>query len=517
MNCQTCESQLLDLLYGELDEAAAAEARSHLDGCASCRGAFDKLGAVRRVVSQLPQEEPPSSIDETVMRAARARARDVAASQPRAAEIDREGEGGLWRSIVRFLGSFAMGPQVAMAAVFLLVVGIGLWSLPQLQREDTPPEGGTVVEPETQGEVAPSASLQPAEPIRVQLDPHVGRIRPAEQAGTTPRDRQVVARTEVPRANQEEDGEGDVESGGRVVDDPLAELQADTAGGPAGIERNVAPGEELAVAPSPPATRRDAPSATGRQPSRDPAPAFGGTRAGGASDDRRDEGGEGGADGAGGQAMAMAEVEAQHRAAPQQETRQQAQQQPAPMQPAPQPAPSSPTTRATAMGGGSAAGTAPSPAPPAPPTDSSATARALYDRAMTRYRSRDWEGAIQDFSTTTRRSDGRDLVPSALHHIARSRRNAGQLRGAISQYESLLSRHPAYASAGEAMIELAECHRRLGNLSNARRWLAEAASRYPSVATDARRRIAVIDAEMRAADRHEAEAAESMPASTSDK
>src|SRR5688572_3341680 len=123
MNCETCESQLLDLLYGELDEPAAKEARAHLESCTACAGAFAKLGFARKAAAQLAQVEAPSSIDDVVMRSARARARDFATSHPRAAAAaEAEGEGGLWRSIVRFLGGFAMGPQVAMATVFVLVV-----------------------------------------------------------------------------------------------------------------------------------------------------------------------------------------------------------------------------------------------------------------------------------------------------------------------------------------------------------------------------------------------------------
>ena len=62
MNCENCETQLLDLLYGELDATTIGRVREHLDGCASCRAASEKLVSARRIVRQLPLESPPARV-----------------------------------------------------------------------------------------------------------------------------------------------------------------------------------------------------------------------------------------------------------------------------------------------------------------------------------------------------------------------------------------------------------------------------------------------------------------------
>jgi TolA-binding protein len=569
MNCETFESQLLDLVYGELDEPAAKDARSHLDGCASCKTAFEKLSFARKAAAQLAPMDAPSGIDDVVMRSARARARDFAAAHPRAAAAaEAESEGGLWRSVVRFLGGFAMGPQVAMATVFVLVVAIGLWSLPNLRNEETPDEGGTVVEADTGGEVVRSPDLLPADPIQLHLDPRAGRVRgegeePPVQRAVRPSDDTVATgdRPATVRDREEENGVA-VETAGRVVAegfddrarDGLAANDRDQVAEPPpspvtpDVERSIESGERLALdEPRGRDLQRE-----GRRAPPTEAPAFGAGLREEAQQADEDEG--------------MA-----YRSAPN-VYRQQGQQQapsadsrgpvvatapaqaprptPAPAAPPPQPRadPSAqttgsmperaPSTAVYAGGGGSAGlgagnttraagGEAGAGNTVTAPGGTSATARGLYDRGMARYRSRDWEGAIEDFSSATRRPEGRDLVPNALHHIARSHRQAGRARAATTQYESLLARHPSYVGAGAAMIELSETYRTMGNLGAARIWLARAAERYPSVAVDARRRLAVIDAQIRAgeavrATNREAAAAEveaeaaTAPAATSD-
>ena len=62
MNCESCESLLLDLVYGEVDTATSARAREHLVGCASCRAASEKLESARRIVRQLPMATPSAHV-----------------------------------------------------------------------------------------------------------------------------------------------------------------------------------------------------------------------------------------------------------------------------------------------------------------------------------------------------------------------------------------------------------------------------------------------------------------------
>ncbi|MBN8613118.1 MAG: hypothetical protein J0L92_21180, partial [Deltaproteobacteria bacterium] len=139
MDCEHCEKSLLELSYGELDESAAATARGHLEGCASCRAAFQKIEIGRAFARKLELEPAPSMAkvlaaareQAAASRAAREQPPEIATSPRTAPRDEATDEGGLagW---LRRLGAFVMGPQLGVATVLMLVVGIGLWYLPQL-------------------------------------------------------------------------------------------------------------------------------------------------------------------------------------------------------------------------------------------------------------------------------------------------------------------------------------------------------------------------------------------------
>jgi len=75
MNCAESQDLLLDLAYGELPPARAAEVEEHVLGCASCRAEKAQLDEARRAAAPLRDpEEPPAGFDEPILRAARAEA-----------------------------------------------------------------------------------------------------------------------------------------------------------------------------------------------------------------------------------------------------------------------------------------------------------------------------------------------------------------------------------------------------------------------------------------------------------
>jgi hypothetical protein len=75
MNCAESQDLLLDLAYGELPPARAAEVEEHVLGCASCRAEKEQLDDARASTAPLRDlEEPPAGFDEPILRAARAEA-----------------------------------------------------------------------------------------------------------------------------------------------------------------------------------------------------------------------------------------------------------------------------------------------------------------------------------------------------------------------------------------------------------------------------------------------------------
>ncbi len=151
MDCDACNDLLLDLAYDELDEVRAASVRRHLESCSSCKAALAQLRATRRTLAQLPTVDPPPVSDalRAALEAATAGARSPEPALPIAPEEpvstgpdDAEHLAPILRldaaprrslavqEMVRRAGALAMRRQVAMAAVFLLMLGFGVRYLP---------------------------------------------------------------------------------------------------------------------------------------------------------------------------------------------------------------------------------------------------------------------------------------------------------------------------------------------------------------------------------------------------
>lgn len=112
MDCQKFDLVVMDALYEELDELTYAALRRHVESCSRCGEIWSGLRATRDAVS-LPIEEPSEDLEARILAA-------VSAAQERTP----------WhRKALRALawaGSHAMRPQLAMAALFVLVIGSSL-------------------------------------------------------------------------------------------------------------------------------------------------------------------------------------------------------------------------------------------------------------------------------------------------------------------------------------------------------------------------------------------------------
>jgi hypothetical protein len=79
VTCAECQDLLLDLAYGELSPARAAEVEAHVQGCASCQRERAQIAGARTLVAPLLKiEEPSPAMDEPILRAARAEAARLA-------------------------------------------------------------------------------------------------------------------------------------------------------------------------------------------------------------------------------------------------------------------------------------------------------------------------------------------------------------------------------------------------------------------------------------------------------
>lgn len=151
MDCEKFESALMDELYGELDELTSAAAKRHVSGCARCSGLLGGLRATRRVAA-LPRVEPPADLEQRILDAA-------AAATPKAAPLRSR----LARA-VSLAGSWAMRPQTAMAAVFLVMIGTSVLLLRGKSSRAPASAEMTVTEEGTPAPASPPAVFAAAEP-----------------------------------------------------------------------------------------------------------------------------------------------------------------------------------------------------------------------------------------------------------------------------------------------------------------------------------------------------------------
>jgi hypothetical protein len=112
MDCDKFDSVLLDLLYDELDQLTRASAQRHADQCQRCRDVLAGFRATRES-TRIPLVELPDGFESRVLEAERAVRREL----PFRVRLART---------LTIASGYAMRPQLAMAALLLLVVGASL-------------------------------------------------------------------------------------------------------------------------------------------------------------------------------------------------------------------------------------------------------------------------------------------------------------------------------------------------------------------------------------------------------
>jgi hypothetical protein len=110
MNCDKANTLFIDALYGELDDVSRTALRKHCEECVACGPALDGLRGTQSLLQGQLRTAAPDTLEEQIMARASALPEFPGRAQrPRVANL------------VSKLGRWAMHPQTAMAAVFLLM------------------------------------------------------------------------------------------------------------------------------------------------------------------------------------------------------------------------------------------------------------------------------------------------------------------------------------------------------------------------------------------------------------
>ena len=121
MSCEECKEQVFELIEREAVDPEGV--RAILADCPECRAEFEAMKAALALAGELPVEEPPADIDAAILSLADRRLRS-AAPEP-LSEAVKEAK------LIPFYKRMVQVPPWAMAAVALLAVGVGVWSIPR--------------------------------------------------------------------------------------------------------------------------------------------------------------------------------------------------------------------------------------------------------------------------------------------------------------------------------------------------------------------------------------------------
>lgn len=192
MDCEKFESNLIDELYGELDDVTSAAMKRHAAGCSRCAGLLGGLKATRKVAA-LPMEPLPDGLEDRILAAAR-EAQKVVPMRSRFA------------TFVSRAGAWAMRPQTAMAAVFLLAIGSSVVLMNTSRSRDAAPSGVAVQTKGSPMDLPPAASgaeqaLDRSDNAHGTLEPGRGRAMATASPSMLEKDKVALADEERTNAD----------------------------------------------------------------------------------------------------------------------------------------------------------------------------------------------------------------------------------------------------------------------------------------------------------------------------
>ncbi len=251
MNCEQCEDQLLELLYGELPAQQATLVQSHADDCQTCLAALDELKEAMGYANAFSFDEPPASFDAPIMEAARSHVlREERIAEFGQAKVEHTSARSDQDEQVPFLAwlrGLMTGPQFAATAAMIAIVGVSIWALrKQTMQGDT----SMVIEPSPmQAPAIEAAELEQAELADKLTEEKAEAEKSFKEAANLERDsdlRQQVAESKerAPRRRMRRRTASDRKlMPMKKNDDPLAGIRggSDYRMGPEGNSRGYAP------------------------------------------------------------------------------------------------------------------------------------------------------------------------------------------------------------------------------------------------------------------------------------
>lgn len=248
MDCEKFDRVIMDLLYEELDELTRAAALRHVEHCQRCRSELSQLKNAREMAT-LALVDAPDGFEQRLRAAELAESSQLPLSQ-RAARA--------WT----ILTGYAMRPQLAMAALLMLMIGSSLLflrprpgsqtSAMQVTERGAPlPNQDQVVVPvavtATPEPVEPELARATAEPVAVSAAPAAPAPREAPKALAARAADPVHARSPAaPNAVSTASEEGPDRSGQEVEERTFAEATRALQAGD--LDRALAMFDELASA-----------------------------------------------------------------------------------------------------------------------------------------------------------------------------------------------------------------------------------------------------------------------------
>ena len=146
MDCEKFEPLLPDELYEELDEVTSAAVKRHVTGCSRCGPILDGMRSTRRMVA-LPMLAVPDGLEDRILASVK-EAQKVVPIQSRGSRA------------LSWAGSWAMRPQTAMAAVFLLMIGTSAFVIRSRHSTERAAAVSVTEQGEPAGQSAPADDLQ---------------------------------------------------------------------------------------------------------------------------------------------------------------------------------------------------------------------------------------------------------------------------------------------------------------------------------------------------------------------